>query len=337
MAFLNVQAIDTATGVKPFRELRATELDSRILGEQIGVYGYVLIRNLLFPKDLNRLLTEITQIVSTAGWFQPDRDPLDRIANASAACNDTDPTFKRVSDQVFNLESFHAFPHHPALCQTMELLVGPHLLVHPKPIPRLVFPNAEHFSPITHQDHHAIAGDIQTFTAWMPLHDCTTKLGPLQILAGSHRYGLQKTPPGTGVIPRKTARGDAWVGGRINAGDVLIFHSLTVHAASPNTSTQLRVSLDCRFQSYDRPINPANLVFPGSSTKSWKSIYTNWRYNKLKYYWKEFPLQFKPSTAELAHLAQTAESPDMRARYARILAQLEAQMPVNPAQLNGTF
>jgi hypothetical protein len=78
-------------------------------------------------------------------------------------------------------------------------------------------------------------------------------------------------------------------------------------------------------------------VFPGSSTKFWKSIYTNWRYNKLKYYWKEFPLQFKPSTAELAHLAQTAESPDMRARYARILAQLEAQMPVNPAQLNGTF
>src|ERR1035437_2705853 len=185
-------------------------------------------------KDLNRLLTEITQIVSTAGWLQHDRDPLDRIANASAACNDTDPTFKRVSDQVFNLESFHAFPHHPALCQTMELHVGPHLLVRPKPIPRLVFPNAEHFSPITHQDHHAIAGDIQTFTAWMPLHDCTTKLGPLQILAGSHRYGLQKTPPGTGVIPRKTARGDAWVGGRINAGAILIFRSLTVHAASPH-------------------------------------------------------------------------------------------------------
>ena len=324
MPLLKVKAIDTAGAVRPFRELRATELDSRTLWEHLAVHGYVLIRNLLFPRDLNRLLTEITHITAAAGWLDPSRDPLDRIANPGIAFDDTDPTFKRVSDQVFNLESFHALPHHPTLRSMMELLVGPHLLVHPKPIPRLVFPSPTGFRPITHQDHHAIAGDLQTFTAWIPLHDCPPKLGPLQILEGSHRYGLQKTPPGTGVIPKKAALGDHWVGGRINAGDVLLFHCLTVHAASPNRSNQIRVSLDCRFQTYDRPVNPANLVFNGSAGKSWESVYANWRYDQLKYYWKHLPLDFKPSPAELANFAQTADAPEKRARYARILAQLDA-------------
>jgi hypothetical protein len=326
MPDLKVQALNTAGGLKPFRELRATELDARTLREQMLAQGYVLIRNLLFPKDLNRLLTETTHILSAAGWLDPTRDPFERIAKPGLAFTNADPPFKRVSDQVFNLETFHALPHHPVLRQMMQLLVGPHLLVHPKPIPRLVFPSPTGFRPITHQDHHAIAGDLQTFTAWMPLHDCSLKLGPLQILEGSHRYGLQRTPSGTRVLSMDTARGGAWVTGRISAGDVLLYHSLTVHAASPNTSNQLRISLDCRFQSYDRPINPANLVFPAAGARSWETVYANWRFDKLKYYWKHLPLEFKPSPAELARLAQTAEPPDIRSRYARILTQLEPQV-----------
>jgi ectoine hydroxylase-related dioxygenase (phytanoyl-CoA dioxygenase family) len=326
MPQLKLRSTEAAGGVKPFREIRATELDARILREHIAIYGYVLIRNLLFPRDLNLLLTEITQTVAAAGWLDSTRQPLDRIVKTGVAFDDTDPFFRRVSDQVFNLETFHAFPHHPTLRGMMELLVGPHLLVHPKPIPRLVFPSAERFRPIPHQDHQAVAGDPQTYTAWIPLHDCLPKLGPLQILEGSHRYGLQRTPPGTNVIPIDTARGDAWVGGRISAGDVLVFHSLAVHTATHNISTQLRVCLDCRFQSYDRPVNPTNLVFPGAGEKSWETTYAHWRSARLKYYWKQFPLQLTPSKAELTELAQTAEPPETRVRYARILAQLDSQI-----------
>src|SRR5450631_1236418 len=123
MAFLKVQRIDTAGGVKPFRELRATELDSRLLKEQIGTYGYALIRNLLLPKDIHRLLTDTTHILAASGWIDPHRDPLERIAKPEAACIDTDPSFKRVGDQVFGLESFHALPHHPVLQKMMQLIV----------------------------------------------------------------------------------------------------------------------------------------------------------------------------------------------------------------------
>ena len=317
----------TGNQVKPFREIHASNLVSRDLREEMDSQGYLLVREAVPPHSLSPLLGEITQILHTAGWLLPGQDPAEHIANASAACGDPDPTFKRVYDEIFSLESFHAFAHHPALQRVMNLLVGQQLLIHPKPIARLIFPHCEQFVVHAHQDHQALAGDPDSFTAWIPLHDCPTELGPLQILEGSHQFGLQNADPATGYIPKETARGGDWVGGPINAGDVLLFHSLTIHAASPNLSSQLRISLDCRFQDYGRPLNPATLVFAGESDgKSWEKVYSSWCSDDLTYFWKKMPLQFNPSKLELEQLTQTADSPRMRARFTRILSQLESQL-----------
>jgi Phytanoyl-CoA dioxygenase (PhyH) len=313
--------------VKPFREIYAPDIQSHFLKNEIASQGYVLVRGLLPSEDVNRLLNEILQIVGAAGWLMPGYDLVERVANHSAICGDSDSSFNLVYEKVFGLESFHALAHHPALRQVMKLLVGSRLLIHPKPIGRLIFPNCERFVIRAHQDHQSIAGDPESFTAWIPLHNCPAELGPLRILEGSHRFGLQKIDPETGIIPQETARGGDWVGGQINAGDILIFHSLTVHAASPNVSKQLRISLDCRFQDYERVLDPANLVFPGSSNRSWEATYANWRSDDLKYFWKHMSLKLKPSKDELVQLIQTAASQKMQSRYARILSQLESQMP----------
>ena len=169
-------------------------------------------------------------------------------------------------------------------------------------------------------------GDPECFTVWIPLHDCPTDMGPLQILEGSHRFGFQNHDDENlhvPEIPAGEAKGDDWVGGQINAGDVLMFHSLTVHAASPNRSNRLRVSMDCRFQDYRRALNPANLAFAGESGKSWEKTYAGWHSNDLKYYWKGMSLILRPSKSEIEQLSQTADSPVARARYARILSQLD--------------
>jgi uncharacterized protein YukE len=109
----------------------------------------------------------------------------------------------------------------------------------------------------------------------------------------------------------------------MSAGDVLIFHSLTVHAAGPNLSDRLRLSLDCRFQDARRVLNPANLVFAGESGKSWEKTYAGWNSDDLKFYWTKIPLTLKPTRDELAHLAETAESASGRARLARMVSQLD--------------
>jgi ectoine hydroxylase-related dioxygenase (phytanoyl-CoA dioxygenase family) len=312
--------------MKPFREIQASDLTSCLLQDEISSTGYLLIRGLLPEDALNPVLGDITRVLYAAGWLLPRFDRRERIADCHAACGDPDPAFKRTYQDVFNLESFHALSHHPALKNVMSMLVGTHVLIHPKPIGRLIFPNCERLVNHAHQDYRFMDGDPEFFTAWIPLHDCPTDQGPLQILEGSHRFGVQSHDTENLHVPEireGAAQGGDWVGGQINAGDVLIFHSLTVHAASPNLSNRLRISLDCRFQDCGRALNPANLAFGGESGKSWEKTYASWRSSDLKYYWKKMPLMLKPSKAELELLMRNADSPSGRARYARILSQLD--------------
>jgi ectoine hydroxylase-related dioxygenase (phytanoyl-CoA dioxygenase family) len=311
--------------VKIFRELSAAELKPNVLQDQIQSSGYALIRGLI-PRDAVRsVLADVTNVLSNAGWLRTNSDPLDRLPEHGAAYGDPDPVFKRVYQEIFNLESFHALPHHPALRDVMKIVAGDEILVHPKPIGRLIFPNCERLVVHAHQDYEFMGGDPEFFTVWIPLHDCPVDVGPLRILEGSHRFGIQQHQRENLHVPEisvENIAGDEWVGGRVHAGDVLIFHSLTVHAAAPNVSEQMRLSLDCRFQDARRVLNPSNLVFGGESGKSWEKTYADWRSNHLKFYWKSIPLTFKPSREELAHLAETAESPAVRAKYARIVNQL---------------
>lgn len=311
--------------MKPFREMNMRDLTAHTLQDQMGSEGYALIRGVLPRNDVTPVLQEITQLLSRAGWLLPGHDPLERIADLSAACGDPDPAFKCVYQSVFNLESFHALPHHPALQQVMNMLIGDRLLIHPKPIGRLIFPHCERLTVHAHQDYRFMGGDTECFTAWIPLHDCPTDVGPLRVVESSHRLGYLHHADENLHVPEILETVDVggdWVGGQICAGDVLIFNSLTVHAASPNLSNRLRISLDCRFQDYRRAFNPANLAFAGQSGKSWEKIYAGWQSDDLKYYWKRLPLQFQPSKAELEDLSKTADSPNMRQRYARIVSQL---------------
>jgi ectoine hydroxylase-related dioxygenase (phytanoyl-CoA dioxygenase family) len=311
--------------VNAFHELHAGNLRLGELREEIDSKGYVLIRELLPRHAVQSVLTDVTGILSAQSWLTPESNPLERIPRPGTAFGDPDPTFKRVYQQVFNLESFHALPHQPALRNVMKMLVGDQVLVHPKPIGRLIFPNCDRLLVHPHQDYEFMGGDPEFFTVWIPLHDCPVDLGPLRIIEGSHRFGVQhhqKENLHVPEIPIDAAAGGDWVGGPFKAGDVLIFHSLTVHAASPNASDRMRISLDCRFQNAHRILNPSNLVFSGESGKSWEKTYSGWQSDNLKFYWKNLPLTFNPSKAELKHLAETAESPSARAKYARMVSQL---------------
>ena len=310
----------------PFHELQARDLAPSRLREQMVTDGYALIRGLLPLDAVRSVLSDVAQVLSAAGWLLPNADPLERLAVPGMAYGDPDPLFKRVYQQVFSLESFHALPHHAALHSVMKALAGNRPFIHPKPIGRLIFPHCERLVTHAHQDYEFMGGDPECFTVWIPLHDCPIDIGPLGILAGSHRFGVQSHhTEGLHVpeIPDGKAVGDGWVSGRVNAGDVLIFHSMTVHAAASNISDRLRLSIDCRFQDTQRALNPSNLVFAGDSGKSWEKTYAGWVRDEHKFYWTKIPLKLRPSRDELAHLGETAGSASKRARYARTVEQLD--------------
>jgi ectoine hydroxylase-related dioxygenase (phytanoyl-CoA dioxygenase family) len=313
--------------MKSFRTIFARDLDSVSLKSEMETYGYVFIRDLMPKGDLEQLLSDMIGIASDEGWMIEGTAPSDRLADPAKACYEPDKRYKRAANRAFCLERLHALAHHPVLTNVMKRLVGPHLLVHPKPIGRIVFPNCEDAVLHAHQDHSGIAGSSDSYTAWMPMHDCLQGQGTLEIKEMSHLFGLQHT---VGYLKPEEAKGGDWVGGRFNAGDVMIFHSLTVHASTLSTSDQLRCSMDCRFQSYDEAVSPFEIVFPNQAKggRTWEATYADWEHDDLKYYWRDLPLRLKPSVAELAEKAEKADTPEKRVQYATALELIEREIPM---------
>jgi hypothetical protein len=92
-------------------------------------------------------------------------------------------------------------------------------------------------------------------------------------------------------VPQEVA---SWHTTNYEAGDALLFHSLTMHKAMPNlTENQLRVSLDNRYQAVHDPI-AEHMLMPhlniaagttAAATLSWDDVYADWTDERLQYYW----------------------------------------------------
>jgi ectoine hydroxylase-related dioxygenase (phytanoyl-CoA dioxygenase family) len=157
----------------------------------------------------------------------------------------------------------------------------------------ITFPNAQHFTTPPHQDYLFIQGTPQTYTAWIPLCDCPVELGGLALLTGSHQVGLLPVhrasgPGGLGVEAEELP--GVWRTQSFQAGDALIFHSLTIHRALPNSSAdRLRLSVDFRYQALSAPVVEDSLL-PHGGQVSWEQAYRGWKRKELQYYWENLPL-----------------------------------------------
>src|SRR5262249_30045513 len=149
-----------------------------------------------------------------------------------------------------------------------------------------------------HQDFPNNQGTTDLYACWTPLSDCPVELGPLSILRGSHRLGLLPLEAALGAGHRRARLGDGhaqldWVSGDIELGDVLIFHSLTVHRSLPNRAKCLRLSVDYRFQRDGDALTEPCLQ-PHFGRQAWEEIYAGWERDNLKYYWRRHEYSVVP-------------------------------------------
>ena len=145
--------------MKAFHEVIRSELSPKLLQDEMSARGYVMVRGLLDRAAIATALSDVTQVLSQAGWLDAEHDPRERVSAPGAACGDPDPGFKRVYQEVFNLESLHQLPHDASLRSVMKMLAGDQVLVHPKLIGRLIFPNCERLVTHAHQDYEFMGGD----------------------------------------------------------------------------------------------------------------------------------------------------------------------------------
>jgi hypothetical protein len=97
-----------------------------------------------------------------------------------------------------------------------------------------------------HQDGFYNEGMLFTI-CWMPIRDVKMDRGSFAVAPGTHKRGsLHDTTLKNNAIPPDSIAASAWRSSDFRVGDVLIFNYLTAHAALPNPSNEIRMSLDVR-------------------------------------------------------------------------------------------
>ncbi|ALS26634.1 phytanoyl-CoA dioxygenase [Paenibacillus sp. 32O-W] len=259
--------------------------------------GYLFFKRFIDRNKIMDVRDQMLAILDEAGLLHRGRKRIDGIANVRAVhrLDETDANWNGVGvpfelyRKTQKLEAFHALAHEPRLLALYEMLFDERPFVHPRNIARLMLPHRNtHVTP-SHQDYLHIQGTTETWTCWIPLGDVPRSLGGLKVLAGSHKAGLLGVTahPGAGGLESiLCGLGYEWAEGDYEAGDIITFHSLTVHKALPNlTPRRIRLSCDMRYQPASEPVDRTSLLPHGPF--SWADLYEGWQRPELQYYWQK--------------------------------------------------
>lgn len=290
----------------PFHESSSLLDNVGALQSRMEEDGYLYFSRLLPAEPLRETRRQILAICERHGFLAPGAAPEDAIGRPGVRYREGDPEYMAAYDEIQRLEAFHALAHRPEILAALETLFGEGVLVHPRNIARVMFPQNNQFTTPAHQDYVHIQGTEQTCTAWFPLSDCPRELGGLEVLAGSHHAGVlpARSAYGAGGLGVDTdALGLAWHGGDFACGDVLLFQSLTVHRAADNhTPDRVRISVDFRYQPLSQPVTEFSLL-PHFNRMPWDEIYRGWSNPDLQYYWKRHRLHMAGFTRKFHEAA----------------------------------
>jgi hypothetical protein len=265
----------TSSPARP--QLRAAELedstpllgDPAALRERMREHSHLFFRGLLDPARVDTVRGDLLDRIAPLGWLDLTRP---RVY--------TDPEWKEGYHAIQRSERFHALAHEPALTGVAESLLDDSVVVLPMKIARVTYPGLEHPTP-PHQDQFFVRGTADTITMWVPLGDCPRELGGLCVVPGSHRTGMRgvSAADGQGGIASDWDAGDAeYRTTDYGAGDVLMFHSHTLHWAPSNSADRLRLSADYRYQARSDPLFVYTLLPHEhlSGTPAWPELSRGW-------------------------------------------------------------
>jgi hypothetical protein len=279
---------------QPFVESRADE-DPQVLRERFAQWGYLLVRQYVPKAQCESLLEALVVAshphVSCVGRQHP------RLKGKPFF--ETDPAWDEIYPRVQSLELFHTFFHQRHILDLMERVTGTEAFVYPMKMARISTPGRIGYETPPHQDAHSHHAGPTMAGFWVALHDVTEAMGRVKVLPRSHMRGVRPVFSTRGVggvqceiYPDETT----WHVSNFAAGDVLIFHSCTVHKAEPNTTADtVRMSIDTRFCDHGAPVFSTNLE-PHHGWRieglDWPAIYSGWASTRYQYYWRDYPNLF---------------------------------------------
>jgi len=230
--------------------------DGPALRRQIAADGYVFMRRLLPPERVRAVGTAGMRCLQSAGWVESGFDPdsaSPRLPIRAVRMRDAlgDPGYQR----ILAAPGFNSIPFVSPLADLMAQILGPMGFCYPLKIPRIVYPAdlvPRQPGNFVHKDYGAVQ---DMFTCWVPFGDVPRTLGGLAVRPGSHHSDRVRPRPLNHLGP-------GWKSTDYEAGDVLVFHCLTTHAALPNRAARLRFSGEYRWQLADQPAPRRMVIGP---------------------------------------------------------------------------
>jgi len=266
--------------------------DTRVLRERFNDWGYLYIKRYIPLPDCERLLDAVLLAC----------DPyIHRNASSSPHLEgepffETDPVWDEIYPKIQSLEAFHTFFHQQHVLNLMEIVTGAPVFVYPMKMARISTPGKIGFETPPHQDAHSHHAGPTMAGFWVPLHDVSEPMGRVKVLPKSHKLGVRPVfnTQGVGGVQCEIYENETtWHVSDVEAGDVLIFHSCTIHKAEPNTTSEaVRISVDTRFCDHGAAVFSTNLD-PHHGWRieglDWPSIYSGWQNSQYQYYWRDYP------------------------------------------------
>ena len=261
-------------GMRALRDSRPIVDDAEAMRERLAEEGYLYLPGLLDPSRPEAVQAGLRASLHGVGWLRHP-DSLE-MADGDIV------SFTTAYPVVLSLESFHKLMFLPRLWSLMERLLDGEIFCHPARVARLLPPTPGRYATRAHQDFVVQHVTSDALTAWIPLTPCDARRQGLRLIPGSHHDGFLPTDPAQGgrrplylpVAPDD----ERWATADYALGDVVVFHSLTVHAGGPNASMEIRLSADVRYQLTTDPLR-AEFAHPHGwpVTPDWGELAASWQ------------------------------------------------------------
>jgi ectoine hydroxylase-related dioxygenase (phytanoyl-CoA dioxygenase family) len=237
--------------VSPFEDATSLLGDPSGLRRQAHELGYLYFQGLLPDSVAMRVRRVVRDFGARCGWVESDAsnppEVLARHGAAMAGRGWDDPQWVQLQNELREQDDFQALGNHDSIAQVLRTLYGEPAALATANYCWIKLPGSPEHTTRPHQDGFYLPRCPRLYTVWVPLVTTPFEVGPLAVVAGSHRDGLW--PHESAMVGIEVSRDVPWTSGPVRPGDVVFFPALTVHCAWSNISDRLvRVSLDLRYE-----------------------------------------------------------------------------------------
>ncbi len=218
--------------------------------------GFVHFKGFFNPADVEQLRQEAKQVflnqMNYQGILQGETPDEKQFEAAMTKFFQTDLTgFVNCGKTCQHLISLHRLSLSEKLVQQLNVLGVQTPVICTRPV---IYFNSRHLAQAEvyyrtppHQDWRSMQGSLNAMVVWMPLVDVNAALGALEIVPGSHRWGL--LPSEQDEWYRKVAEAERFTyqSVEVAAGDALFFSALLLHRSGNNVTDAIRWSCHFRY------------------------------------------------------------------------------------------